>query len=129
MTIFTGDVPTARLDHDHAAPLGWWCMPSAAARRGYGGSVECGLQILLKDRVHHFEALIADTRQQAGWTALRDRRNSTLLRELVAGHAAAVDVPAALHYEALMREYPHGKVVLTLHPRGARAWYAHELAA
>lgn len=39
------------------------------------------------------------------------------------GYAATVDNPACCVWRELMQEYPQAKVLLTLHPRGAQAWY------
>ena len=39
-----------------------------------------------------------------------------------AGWTATVDTPANLHYRRLMELYPEAKVVLTVHPKGARGW-------
>ena len=38
-------------------------------------------------------------------------------------YTAAVDNPACCVYQELMAAYPDAKVILTLHPRGAEAWY------
>lgn len=38
-------------------------------------------------------------------------------------YTAAVDNPACCVWKELMVAYPEGKVLLTLHPRGAEAWY------
>ena len=87
-------------------------------------SLQAALSTLLGGPVHHFENLVASSSQQAGWTALRDGHGDpTLLRSLVSGYVATVDVPTALHYRALLKEFPKAKVVLTLHPRGADGWY------
>ncbi len=40
-----------------------------------------------------------------------------------AGYAAAVDNPAACVWRELLVAYPDARVLLTLHPRGAEAWY------
>ena len=39
------------------------------------------------------------------------------------GYEAAVDNPACCVWKELMQAYPQAKVLLTLHPRGAEAWY------
>jgi hypothetical protein len=38
-------------------------------------------------------------------------------------YRAAVDNPACCVWRELVEAYPHAKVVLTLHPKGAKAWY------
>jgi hypothetical protein len=43
--------------------------------------------------------------------------------EVFAGYTAAVDNPACCVWRELMEAYPDAKVLLTLHPRGAEAWY------
>lgn len=40
-----------------------------------------------------------------------------------ARYAATVDNPACCVWRELLAEYPEAKVLLTLHPRGAEAWY------
>ncbi len=40
-----------------------------------------------------------------------------------ADYVAAVDNPAACVWRELLRENPDAKVLLTLHPKGAEAWY------
>jgi len=40
-----------------------------------------------------------------------------------ANYTAAVDNPACCVWRELMVAYPDAKVLLTLHPRGAKAWY------
>jgi len=40
-----------------------------------------------------------------------------------ANYTAAVDNPACCVWQELFRAYPDAKVLLTLHPRGAEAWY------
>ena len=87
-------------------------------------SLQAALSTLLGGPVHHFENLVASPTQQAGWIALSDGHSDpALLRSLVKGYVAAVDVPAALHYSALLKEYPKAKVILTLHPKGVDRWY------
>jgi Sulfotransferase domain len=39
------------------------------------------------------------------------------------GYAAALDFPASCVWRELMAAYPDAKVLLTLHPKGAAAWY------
>lgn len=41
-----------------------------------------------------------------------------------ANYTAAVDFPAASVWRELLAAYPSAKVILTLHPKGAAAWYA-----
>lgn len=43
--------------------------------------------------------------------------------EVFANYTAAVDNPACCVWKELMVAYPDAKVLLTLHPRGAEAWY------
>lgn len=43
--------------------------------------------------------------------------------EVFARYTAAVDNPACCVWRELMVAYPDAKVVLTLHPKGAKAWY------
>jgi hypothetical protein len=43
--------------------------------------------------------------------------------QVFARYTAAVDFPAAAVWRELMVAYPDAKVILTLHPRGAEAWY------
>ena len=108
-----------------APPVQLEVIGAGLARTGTS-SLQSALSTLLGGaKVHHFENLIGSSAQQAGWTALRDpsRRDEPLLQSLVAGHAAAVDVPAALHYKALMKAFPKAKVILTVHPKGAEGWY------
>ena len=38
-------------------------------------------------------------------------------------YRAAVDNPACVVWRELMAEYPEAKVILSLHPKGAEAWY------
>lgn len=40
-----------------------------------------------------------------------------------AHYTAALDNPACCVWRELLAEYPHAKVLLTLHPRGPEAWY------
>ena len=42
---------------------------------------------------------------------------------IFAKYAATVDNPGCCVYRELMAAYPDAKVLLTLHPRGAEAWY------
>ncbi|TAL03686.1 MAG: hypothetical protein EPO08_03590 [Rhodospirillaceae bacterium] len=44
--------------------------------------------------------------------------------EVFADYVAAVDHPACDVWRELMAAYPDAKVILTLHPKGAEAWYA-----
>jgi len=43
--------------------------------------------------------------------------------EVFARYAAAVDFPASCVWRELIATYPEAKVLLTLHPKGAEAWY------
>ena len=43
--------------------------------------------------------------------------------QVFARYTAAVDNPASCVWRELMAAYPDAKVILTLHPRGAQAWY------
>jgi hypothetical protein len=43
--------------------------------------------------------------------------------QVFAGYAAAVDNPAVCVWRELLAAYPDAKVLLTLHPKGAEAWY------
>ncbi|MEP6846001.1 MAG: sulfotransferase family protein [Panacibacter sp.] len=43
--------------------------------------------------------------------------------EVFQNYTAAVDNPACCVWKELMVAYPEAKVLLTLHPRGAEAWY------
>ena len=43
--------------------------------------------------------------------------------EVFANYTATVDNPACCVWPELLAAYPEAKVVLTLHPRGAEAWY------
>ena len=43
--------------------------------------------------------------------------------EIFSRYRAAVDNPACCVWRELMAAYPNAKVLLTLHPRGAEAWY------
>jgi hypothetical protein len=43
--------------------------------------------------------------------------------KVFAGYAAAVDNPASCVWRELLEANPAAKVILTLHPRGADAWY------
>jgi hypothetical protein len=43
--------------------------------------------------------------------------------QVFAGYTASVDNPAACVWRELVRFYPEAKVLLTLHPKGADAWY------
>jgi hypothetical protein len=47
--------------------------------------------------------------------------------QVFARYTAAVDNPACVVWRELMAEYPDAKVILTLHPRGAEAWYESTL--
>jgi hypothetical protein len=38
-------------------------------------------------------------------------------------YSATVDYPACAAWRALVRDHPEAKVLLTLHPKGAEAWY------
>jgi hypothetical protein len=42
---------------------------------------------------------------------------------IFAGYTASVDNPGCCVWRELMAAYPDAKVLLTLHPRGAEAWY------
>lgn len=44
-------------------------------------------------------------------------------KEVFSRYAAAVDNPACCVWRELMAAYPEAKVILTLHPKGAEAWY------
>lgn len=105
-------------------PVELLVIGAGLARTGTS-SLQSALGTLLSGQpVHHFENLVTDATQQRGWALLRDgHHDPTLLRALVDGHVAAVDVPAALHYRALMKEYPRAKVILTTHPKGSDGWY------
>lgn len=46
---------------------------------------------------------------------------------IFANYTAAVDNPACCVWRELFAEYPDAKVLLTLHPRGAEAWYESTL--
>lgn len=43
--------------------------------------------------------------------------------QVFAGYRAAVDNPAACVWRELMQAYPDARVLLTVHPGGAEAWY------
>jgi hypothetical protein len=43
--------------------------------------------------------------------------------DVFANYRAAVDNPACCVWRELVKAYPDAKVVLTLHPKGAKAWY------
>lgn len=43
--------------------------------------------------------------------------------QVFANYTAAVDNPACCVWRELMQAYPDAKVLLTLHPKGAEAWY------
>jgi len=43
--------------------------------------------------------------------------------QVFAGYSASVDNPAVCVWRELIRFYPEAKVLLTLHPKGADAWY------
>ncbi len=43
--------------------------------------------------------------------------------KILANYTAAVDNPTCCVWRELMAAYPDAKVLLTLHPRGAEAWY------
>lgn len=43
--------------------------------------------------------------------------------QVFANYTAAVDNPACCVWRELLEAYPDAKVLLTLHPRGAEAWY------
>ena len=43
--------------------------------------------------------------------------------EVFKNYTASVDNPACCVWKELMATYPNAKVLLTLHPRGAEAWY------
>jgi Sulfotransferase domain len=43
--------------------------------------------------------------------------------EVFSNYTAAVDNPACCVWQELMEAYPDAKVLLTLHPKGAEAWY------
>ncbi len=47
--------------------------------------------------------------------------------EVFAGYAAAVDNPASCVWRELLVANPDAKVIITLHPRGAEAWYESTL--
>ncbi|MDY6943848.1 MAG: sulfotransferase [Pseudomonadota bacterium] len=47
--------------------------------------------------------------------------------QVFSGYTAAVDNPACCVWRELMAAYPDAKVLLTLHPRGAEAWYESTL--
>ena len=95
------------------------------ARTGTSSMQEALSMLLDGAAVHHFENIVASSMQQAGWRALRNPKTADLelLKSLVAGHAASVDVPSALHYKQLMKAFPKAKVILTVHPKGADGWY------
>lgn len=38
-------------------------------------------------------------------------------------YSATVDNPACVVWRELMAAYPEAKVILTVHPKGAEAWY------
>lgn len=44
-------------------------------------------------------------------------------KKVFANYTAAVDFPAAAVWRELLAAYPDAKVILTLHPKGADAWY------
>ena len=44
-------------------------------------------------------------------------------KQIFSNYAAAVDNPACCVWRELFAAYPEAKVVLTVHPRGAEAWY------
>lgn len=43
--------------------------------------------------------------------------------QVFSGYSAAVDNPACCVWRELLQAYPDAKVLLTVHPRGAEAWY------
>lgn len=43
--------------------------------------------------------------------------------QVFSGYVAAVDNPACVVWRELMQAYPQAKLILTLHPKGAQAWY------
>jgi hypothetical protein len=48
--------------------------------------------------------------------------------QVFSNYSATLDFPACCVWRELMAAYPDAKVLLTLHPRGAEAWYESALA-
>lgn len=71
--------------------------------------------ILNKENKHHIDF----------WKKVSDDPEGTQQNwdEVFAKYTAAVDNPACCVWKELMVAYPEGKVLLTLHPKGAEAWY------
>jgi hypothetical protein len=53
----------------------------------------------------------------------RDRQAPRDWEQVFANYAAAVDFPVSCVWRELMAAYPDAKVLLTLHPKGADAWF------
>lgn len=71
--------------------------------------------ILKKENKHHIDFWNKVTNDAPGTQQNWD--------EVFANYTAAVDNPACCVWKELMVAYPDAKVLLTLHPRGAEAWY------
>ena len=59
------------------------------------------------------------------WRRVANARPGTQFpwQQVFSRYAAAVDNPACCVWRELMQAYPDAKVVLSVHPRGADAWY------
>lgn len=76
---------------------------------------------------HMFEVLEnkANTSHLDFWREVANASAGTQFpwEQVFFGYAAAVDNPACCVWPELMQAYPDAKVVLSVHPRGADAWY------
>jgi hypothetical protein len=74
---------------------------------------------------YHMKEVFASKGHPAFWYKVASTPPGTPhdWEEVFTNYCAAVDFPASCVWRELMAAYPDAKVLLTLHPKGAGAWY------
>jgi hypothetical protein len=106
-------------------------MPLKIIGAGFGRTGTASLQSALKQLgypcYHMFEVMFnrANKTHLQFWLGVATTPAGAQhdWEKVFANYTAAVDFPAASVWRELLAAYPAAKVILTLHPRGAAAWY------
>jgi len=111
-------------------------MDIAIIGAGYGRtgtmSTQIALNLLGFPCYHAVEAM--NFRKNAGhlgfWRKVAETPPGTQhdWQKVFENYRATIDFPASCVWRELMEVYPEAKVLLTLHPRGAEAWYESTLS-
>jgi hypothetical protein len=106
-------------------------MPLQIVGAGFGRTGTLSTYTALKQLgfpcYHMFEVIRnpANKSHLGFWRKIADRPDAQRQdwEQVFAGYTASVDNPAVCVWRELIRFYPEAKVLLTLHPKGAEAWY------